>query len=112
MRSDRGQAAVELVALLPLVLTAGLAAATVLAAHAAAEHAGQAAEAGAIALIRGEDPREAARDTLPDGATARATIDVTGRRVTVHVRPRVPLPLLTDALTAEVTAHAGPEPSP
>jgi len=112
MRSERGQAAIELVALLPLLLTAGLAGATVLAAHAAAEHAGQAAGAGAIALIRGDDARAAARDSLPAGAAGRATIEVTGRRITVHIRPRVPLPFLTDALTAKVTADAGPEPSP
>ena len=48
---ETGQATVEFVALLPLVLAVALAAAAILAGHAAAEHAGQAAQAGAMALL-------------------------------------------------------------
>jgi hypothetical protein len=48
---------------------------------------------------------EAARAALGD---TRATIRVTGRRVHVHVRPRVVLPALADALAASATADAGP----
>lgn len=107
-RGESGQATVELVAFLPLLLAVALAAAALLAGHSAAEHAGQAAQAGAMALLQGRDPHEAARRALPDGA--RASIDVTGRRVTVAVRARLPIGPVASAMTAEATADAGPEP--
>lgn len=109
---QRGQATVELVALLPLLLSAGLAGASILAAQSAAEHAGQAAQAGAMALLQDADVRAAARAALPARARTRAAIAVRDRRVTVRVRPRVPLPFLAGALAATETADAGPEPSP
>jgi hypothetical protein len=61
-----------------------------------------------MALLQGGDPREAAREALPDGALA--TIEVDARRVTVTVRPRVPVGPVAEAMTAHVTADAGPEP--
>ena len=91
---------------------AGLAAAALLAGQAAGEHAGQAAQAGAMALIQGGDPRPAARAALPAVVRRRATIEVHGRRVTVRVRPRAPLPTLASLLTATASADAGPEPAP
>jgi hypothetical protein len=108
--SAAGQATVELVAFLPLVLAAALAGAALLAGHSASEQAGQAAQAGAMALLQGGDPREAARRALPPGA--RATIDIEGRRVTVAVRPRLPIGALAGLLAAAETADAGPEPAP
>jgi hypothetical protein len=108
--TEQGQATVELVALLPLLLIVALAATAVLAGHGAREHAGQAAEAGAIALLQGGDAREAARNALPDRVRGRAAIEVRGRRVTVRVRPR--LPIAADAMTASVSADAGPGASP
>jgi hypothetical protein len=105
---DDGQATVELVAFLPLLLVAALAGAAILAAHTAGEQAGQAAQAGAMALLQGGDPRAAARAALPDGAGAR--IRVAGRRVTVRVRPDLPLAALERPLTSTATADAGPEP--
>ncbi len=110
MRGEEGQATVELIALLPLLLIAAFAGAVVLAAHAAGEQAGQAAEAGAIALLQGGDPRAAARHALPEHVRAR--IAVNGRRVTVSVRPDLPLGSLERRLTAGATAEAGPEPAP
>jgi hypothetical protein len=107
-----GQATVELVGLLPLLLAVALTGATVLAGQVAAEQAGQAAEAGAIARIQGGDPRQAARDALPDRAPSRADVVIRGSRVTVTVRPRVPLPFLASTLAASSTADAGPEPPP
>jgi hypothetical protein len=106
--SERGQATVELVALLPLALAAGLAGATILAGQSAAEHAGQAAHAGAVALLQDRDPRAAARAALPPGV--RADIGVRARRVTVTVHPRVPL--LGSALGATESADAGPASGP
>jgi hypothetical protein len=109
---EAGQATIEFVALLPLVMAVTLAAAGLLAGHSAAEHAGQAAQAGAMALLQGGDPRTAARRALPHGSRARARIEVEGRRVTVTVRPRLPLAPLAASLTARATADAGPKSSP
>jgi hypothetical protein len=108
--SAGGQATVEVVAFLPLLLAVALAAAALLAGHAAGEQAGQAAQAGAMALLQGGDPHEAARRALP--RDARATIEVEGRRVTVTVRPRLPVAPLSTALAARATADAGPNPAP
>ena len=109
--SASGQATVELVALLPLVLLVALAAAAVLAGHGAREQAGQAAQAGAMALLQGGDPAEAARRALPDDVRGRAVVEVDGRRVTVRLGPELPLRAVERAMMAEVTADAGPEPS-
>ena len=105
---QRGQATVELAALLPLLAVVALAAYAMLAGLAAGEQAGVAAEAGAIALLQDRDPAAAARDSLPDGT--RASVRVEGRRVSVAVRPRVPL--VARLMRTRVTAHAGPEPAP
>jgi hypothetical protein len=104
-RADDGQATVELVALLPFLLVAALAAAAILAGHTAAEQAGQAAQAGAMALLQGGDPRAAARRALPRDADVH--IEVAAQRVTVRVRPDLPLAALERALTATATARAG-----
>jgi hypothetical protein len=114
MRPDRerGQATVELVALLPLVLAVALAAATVLAGQAASEQAGQAAVAGAIALVHGNDARAAARTAIPEEARGRVDITISGSRVTVSFRPRLPLWFLETALEASATADAGKAPNP
>ena len=110
-QSSSGQATVEVVALLPLLLVVALAATTLLAGHAAREQAGLAAQAGAMAVLQGGDPREAARRALPDEARRRARVEIEGRRVTVTLRPDLPLGPAAVAMTAEVTADAGPEPS-
>ena len=112
MRREDGQATVELVALLPLLLVIAFAAAALLASHIAGEQAGQAAEAGAVALLQGGDPREAARRALSAGARRRADIAVHDRRVTVRVRPNLPLAALERPLAGEAVADVGPEPAP
>jgi hypothetical protein len=109
---ERGQATVELVALLPLVLAVALVAATILTGQAAAEQAGQAAEAGAIAALQGGDPEQAAERAIPAGGRSRATVTRTGTRITVTLRPRVPLGFPATALEASATADIGPEPVP
>jgi hypothetical protein len=85
-----------------------VAGATLLAAEAANEQAGMAAEAGAVAIVEGGDPRAAARRALPDGT--HATIAVHARRVTVHVRPHIVIARLSRLLTATATADAGAAP--
>jgi Flp pilus assembly protein TadG len=106
-RSARGQASVELVALLPLLLVVALAVFCVVAAHGADEQAGAAAEAAAVALIQGGDPRAAALAALPRHADAAVAVD--GGAVHVHVRPRLPLPVpgLPERLAGDARAVAG-----
>jgi len=108
--SERGQATVELTALLPLLAVVALSAYSVLAARTADEQAGAAAEAAAVALIQERDPHAAAEDALPREVRRDATVAVADRRVTVTVEPRVPL--LAGRLTGRETADAGPEPAP
>ena len=112
IQNEHGQATVELVGFLPLLLVATLAGVALIASHAAGEHAGQAAEAGAVGLLEGGDPRAAARRALPRGTRARTTIAVHGRRVTVQVRPNLPITALERPLTGTATADAGPETTP
>ncbi|MEP6954849.1 MAG: hypothetical protein ABI950_12390 [Solirubrobacteraceae bacterium] len=104
---ERGQASVELVAVLPLVVGVGLAAGQLLAAGAAREAAAGAAEAGAVALLQGRDARSAAGDALPGWARNRSAVDVAGRRVRVRVRPRAVLPGLAGLTGADESADAG-----
>ena len=106
-RRESGQASVELVALLPLAALIALAIGQLLAAGSARELAGNAAEAGAAALLQGADPTAAARAALPGWSRARTTVSVAGRRVEVHVRPRAVVPLLAERLEASATADAG-----
>ena len=107
---ERGQATVELAALLPLLAVVALAAYAVLAGLSAGEQAGVAAEAGAIALLQDREAAPAARAALPEAVRRAAVVRVRGRRVTVAFRPRVPL--VARLLRARVSAHAGPEPAP
>jgi hypothetical protein len=108
--TDRGQASVELVALLPLTLIVGLAILTLLAARAASGQAAAAAQAGAMALIQETDAREAVRKALPPDARPRADIRVDDHAITVTVRPETHVGFLADALAATASANAGPEP--
>jgi hypothetical protein len=105
----RGQATVELIAMLPLAILVALGIGQMLAAGAAGELAGNAAEAGAAAILQGADPEAAARAALPGWSRERAAIRVEGRRIEVRVRPRTIVPVLADRLEASATADAGPE---
>lgn len=109
LASARGQATIELLGLLPLVVLIGLVGFSFVASSTAHEQAGEAAEAGALALLQGgPDARTAARDALPEHLRSRSTITVTGRRVHVRVRPRMPIPALSNRLAGEAHAEAGP----
>jgi len=105
-----GQASVELVAMLPVAAVVALSAAQVLAAGWSAELAGHAAEAGAIALQREEDPKAAARDALPGWSRDRVRVRVAGRAVRVELPPPTFVPGLAGALVASASADAGPRP--
>jgi hypothetical protein len=102
--SARGQSTVEVVGLLPLLLAVGLAVLSLLSAGRAHEAAGSAAEAGAVALLQGREPRAAARSALAGWPARRTQIRITGRRVTVRVTPAGPLGA---RLRASAVADAG-----
>jgi hypothetical protein len=99
---ERGQAAVELLATLPLVLLVALVLAQMLAIGYASVLAGNAAEAGALALAGGGDPRTGARAALPGWTRARGQVSVRGDEVKVRLRP----PALLRALSRRVEVSA------
>jgi hypothetical protein len=103
-RRERGQASLELLGLLPLLVAVALAAAQLLAVGYSSVLAGNAAESGALALAGGGDPRSGARDALPGWSRARARVSVSGGEVRVALRPPALLRALADRL--EVSASA------
>jgi hypothetical protein len=103
--ADGGQASVEAVALIPLLLVVGLGLMQLLAVGYASVLAGGAAEAGALALARGTDPRAAARQALPGWSETRAKIEVEGGRVEIQLRPPSPLHELADRLEVRAAAE-------
>lgn len=107
LRSSSGQATVEVVAIMPLLLLGGAAAFEFLAAGAAHELAGHAAEAAAVALVQGGDPRDAARRSVPGWARDRMRVEIAGSRVLIHLAPPAPSRGLADLLEAEARADAG-----
>lgn len=109
---ERGQSTVEVVALLPVILAVGMAVAAVLSAGSAERAAGSAAEAGALAVLQEREPRQAVRAALEGWPRRSTRIRITGARVTVEVRPRIPVPSLARMLVARSSADAGPRSSP
>jgi hypothetical protein len=99
---ERGQAAVEFLATLPLVLLVALAMAQVLAVGYASVLAGNAAEAGALALAGGGDPQAAALSALPGWSRVRGQVRVEDGRVTVRLRP----PTLIDTLARRLQVQS------
>jgi hypothetical protein len=108
---EAGQAAIELLVLLPLIVAAAFAAAAILSFEGTRERAGEAARAGAMALLQDEDAAAAARASLGDDRH-RADVHLQGRRVTVAIAPPAPLRVLLPHLSARASADAGPEPRP
>lgn len=105
---DSGQASVELVAILPLVVVVALAVAQLLAAGAATELAGHAAEAGAVAVLEGGDGVAAARRSVPGWSARHMRVRVRGRHVEVRLRPVAVVPGMAALLEAHGRADAGP----
>jgi hypothetical protein len=99
-----GQATVETIALAPVIVAIGLAVLQLLAVGYSSVLAGNAAEAGALALAAGADAREGAKRALPGWSRARARVEVEGGRVKVHLRPPSPLDALADGLEVSATA--------
>jgi hypothetical protein len=102
-----GQASVEVLAAVPAVLLVGLVVLQLLAVGYASVQAGTAAEAGALALASGADPRAGVRESLPGLVRAGAEVTVAGGTVRVRLRP--PSPLRIVARRLEVHARASVE---
>jgi hypothetical protein len=120
-RRERGQATIELLIFLPLVVVASCAGATILAAQSAGERAGEAARAGAMVLIQGSGPRAARGPRAVETARAAAAellrpgerdaITIDGRRVTVRLDAPPLLRPLLPRLVTRAYADAGPDPA-
>ena len=104
VNGERGQASIELVAVLPCVLlVAALAWQLVLVGHTAWLTA-NAARAGARADVVGRDAKAAARSALPRSLERGLQVDRGGEG---GVRVSVPVPLLLNAWKAPVRVSAG-----
>lgn len=103
-QSQSGQAAIELIGMLPAMVAVGLVLLQLLAVGYASVLAGSAAEAGALALAAGADAKAGVKEALPGWSEAGARIAVSGGQVEVELRPPSPLRALADRL--EVSAKA------
>jgi hypothetical protein len=105
--SERGQASVELVAATPALLVLALAVFQLLAVGYSAVLAGNAAEAGALALAGGADAGAAARSVVPGWSRARMTVAVNGGDVRVAMKPPSPLAIVGRQLEVQAAAAIG-----
>jgi hypothetical protein len=87
MGRESGQATVELLAAIPLLLLAGSVALQLLLAGYALTLADGAAEAGALAFAAGRPVKDAAADSLPAWAEDESEVSVSSGKVTVRLRP-------------------------
>jgi hypothetical protein len=108
MASERGQATVELLAAIPMLLVAGAIALQLLLAGYALTLADGAAEAGALALAAGQPAKSAAERSLPSWAEDKAEIAVRGGEVTVRLAPPSLLAALGDHLVVSSSGFARP----
>jgi hypothetical protein len=108
MASERGQATVELLAAIPLLLIAGMIALQLLLAGYALTLADGAAEAGALALAAGRPAKSAAEGSLPSWAEGKAEIAVHGGEVTVRLAPPSLLAAVGDRLAMTGSSYARP----
>jgi hypothetical protein len=106
--AERGQATVEMVAALPVLVLAALVALQLLATGYALTLADGAAEAGALALASGSSAGEAARGALPGWAADDVSVAVEGGEVSVRLRPPSPIPALAERLAVSSSAAARP----
>lgn len=102
--NERGQASVELIGGLPALLLLAGVLLQLLAVGYSAVLAGNAAEAGALALAAGGSAEAAARNGLPGWSRSGMTVRSGRGVVEVTLRPPSPLPAVRRAL--RVHAHA------
>jgi hypothetical protein len=103
-----GQSTVEVVGMLPLLAIVAFAALQILAAGLAAELADHAAEAGAVAILEGTDPHDAAKHAIPGWSGAHVDVAVHGKTVRVRVRPPAVVRSVGNLLASSAEAKAAP----
>jgi hypothetical protein len=108
MASERGQATIELLATIPLLLVAGAIALQLLLTGYTLTLADGAAEAGALALAAGRPAKSAAEGSLPAWAEDKAEIAVRGGEVTVRLAPPSLLATVGDYLVVTSNSFARP----
>jgi Flp pilus assembly protein TadG len=102
--ADAGQAAVELVAGLPALLLLAVVVMQLLAVGYTAVLAGNAAEAGALAMARGGAPETAARAAIPGWARRGMQVRRAVGAVKVQMRPPRLVPWVGNALRIHASA--------
>jgi pilus assembly protein CpaE len=104
MATERGQASVELLGSLPVVLLVGAVLLQLLALGYSAALAGSAAEAGALAAAGGGDAVAAAREAVPGWSRAGMRVASERGRVAVRMRPPSPLSIVRRKLELHASA--------
>ena len=105
MVAERGQASVELLGAVPVVLLVGAVVLQLLAIGYSATLAGSAAEAGALAVAGGDDAERAARAAVPGWSRAGMRVESRGGLVSVRLRPPSPLSAVRDAVELKANAR-------
>jgi hypothetical protein len=108
LRHRSGQASVEAVSGIAVLMLAGLLSLQLLATGYAVTVAGGAAEAGAVALIRGRAVEPAVRGALPGWARSRVSVLRVGETVHVRLRPPSLFESVANRLEVSSTATARP----
>lgn len=106
--AQAGQAELELLAAIPLLLGLALLVLQLMAVGYAQTLADGSAEAGALAVGAGLEPGPAARGALPGWADDRVEVEAEGGRVAVALRPPALLPALGDRLEVSASAWVRP----
>lgn len=106
MKADSGQASIEAVAGIAVLLLAGLLCFQLLATGYSATVVDGAATAGAVALVQGKPVEAAVRDALPGWARTRVSVRRFGERVEVTIHPPTPFAALSDRISLTSTAFA------
>ncbi len=108
MRREGGQATVEAVAGIAALTLTGLLCLQLLAAGYAATLADGAAEAGAIAAVRGEPVEAAVREALPGWSRSRVRVTRSGPIVNVRLRPPALFRPVAERLAVTASAAGSP----
>jgi hypothetical protein len=104
MAAERGQASVELLGALPVVLLVGAVLLQLLALGYSAALAGSAAEAGALAAAGGGDAADAARAAIPGWSRAGMRVESEAGHVSVLLRPPSPLSVVRRSVELHASA--------
>ena len=106
--AERGQATVELIAALPVLMLVALVALQLLVVGYATTLADGAAEAGALALASGGSAAAAAREALPGWAEDDVSVAVKGGEVSVRLRPPSLIEAISKRLAVDSSAAVRP----